>query len=87
MKIGIPSDVVYRNLAGESVLLNIATGNYFGLDAVGTRMWNLLAEHQSTEKVIEHLLLEYEVSESTLRIDLDGLVTQLQKKGLIRVYD
>ena len=48
MRLTIPEDVVVRDLAGEAVLLHLGTGTYFGLDTVGTRIWHLLAEHQST---------------------------------------
>ncbi len=84
MNIRISDDVVFRDLAGEAVILNLATGTYFGLDSVGTRFWHLMAEHGSTEKVIEGLLAEYEVEEGQLRRDLDALIRQLMDKGLVR---
>jgi len=80
-------DVVYRNLSGEAVLLNLATGMYFGLNEVGSRMWSLLEEHHSTEKVIERLKEEYDVVENDLRADLKKLVGELLAKGLITSDD
>jgi len=56
MKVTIPDDVVFRDLAGEAVILNLASGIYFGLNEVGTRMWNLLAEHGSTEQILSFRL-------------------------------
>ena len=85
MNIRISDDVVFRDLAGEAVILNLATGTYFGLDAVGTRLWHLITEHGSTEKVIEALLAEYEVEEGQLRRDVDDLIQQLTDKGLVRI--
>ena len=58
MRLRIADDVVVRDLAGESVLLNLSTGTYFGLDAVGTRLWHLIAEHGSTTLVLIILLTE-----------------------------
>ena len=84
MNIRISDDVVFRDLAGEAVILNLATGTYFGLDSVGTRFWHLMAEHGSTEKVIVGLLAEYEVEEERLRQDLDNLIRQLIDKKLVR---
>ena len=83
MKIRVADEVVFRNVAGEAVLLNLATGTYFGLDTVGTRMWHLMADHGSTERVVETLLAEYEVEEVRLRCDLDNLIRQLLEKGLM----
>ena len=85
MNIRISDDVVFRDLAGEAVILNFTTGTYFGLNEVGTRMWHLVAEHGSTEKVIDTLLAEYEVEEEQLRRDLDDLVQQLIDKGLVTI--
>ena len=64
-------------------MLNLTTGVYFGLDAVATRMWHLIAARGSTEKVLEVLLTEYEVEEARLRHDLDQLIRQLLEKGLL----
>ena len=79
----ISNDVVFRDLAGEVVLLNLATGTYFGLDAVGTRVWHLIGEQGSKEKVIRVLLAEYEVEENRLRRDLDDLIGRLRAQGLL----
>ena len=85
MKVTIPDDVVFRDLAGEAVILNLASGTYFGLNEVGTRMWNLLAEHGSSEQALAVLLEEYEVEEAPLRQDIDALMHTLVEKGLIVV--
>jgi len=85
MKVAIPEDVVFRDLAGEAVILNLVSGTYFGLNEVGTRIWNLLAEHGSTEQVLASVLAEYEVEEAQLRQDLEALLQALTEKGLILV--
>ena len=85
MKIKIPDDVMFRILGDEAVILNVASGVYFGLDTIGTRMWQLMSEHGSTDKVVETLLEEYEVEETQLRRDLDKLIEQLSEKGLVKI--
>jgi len=84
MKLRIPDDVIFRILGDEAVILNLASGVYFGLDSVGTRMWQLLSEHGSTDKVVEAMLAEFEVEEGKLRNDLDDLIRQLSEKGLVK---
>ncbi len=83
MRLTIPEDVMVRDLAGEAVLLHLGTGTYFGLDSVGTRIWHLLAEHQSTAAVVPLLLQEFDVNEHQLRLDLEALVTQLLAQRLL----
>ncbi len=83
MLIRIPDDVISRVLGDEVVILNLATGTYFGLNSVGTRLWQLITEHGSVEQVIAAFLAEYEVEESQLRQDLADLIQQLVQKGLV----
>ncbi|MDF0676282.1 MAG: PqqD family protein [Nitrospira sp.] len=83
MHLRIAHNVVFRDLAGESVLLNLDTGTYFGLDAVGTRVWNLIAEHGSTSLAIDTLLAEYDVDAPRLEKDVTALIDRLLAKGLL----
>jgi len=83
--ITISPDVVFRDLDGEAVLLNLETGTYFGLNEVGTRMWNLLQQHSALQRVFENMQEEYEVAPEVLEQDLLRLVGQLCAQGLIRV--
>jgi hypothetical protein len=77
-------DVVWRNLQGESVLLDLKSGVYFGLDSVGTRIWALLQDHDDLQGVLAELLAEYDVSEETCSRDLLNLVSVLTEKGLLQ---
>lgn len=76
-------DVVFREVYGEAVILNLVTGIYFGLDSVGTRIWQLIEEHHQLSMVLTQLGLEYEASEENLERDLLRLVTELKEKGLV----
>src|SRR5579864_7655841 len=80
----IPDDVVSRDLEGEAVILNLASGTYFGLNEVGTRIWSLIKEHGSLREVFELMRQEYEVSPHELETDLLQLVDELHAKGLVR---
>lgn len=83
MHLRIADNVVFRNLADESVLLNLDTGTYFGLDAVGARLWNLVAEQVSIASITETLLAEYDVDAPRLQRDIATLIDQLLAKGLL----
>ena len=82
-RLRVPDDVILRDLAGEALLVHLGTGTYFGLDATGTRIWHLLAEHGAREKVVAPMLQEFDVEEAQLRRDLDALIAQLLEKGLL----
>lgn len=83
IRFGVPEDVVVRDLSGEAVLLHLGTQTYFGLDAVGTRIWQLLAEHGTVERIVPLLLEEFLVEEHSLRRDIGTLIERLLAKGLL----
>ncbi|MGH7935040.1 MAG: PqqD family protein [Candidatus Binataceae bacterium] len=85
MKIRIAEDVVWREVAGEVVILNIVTGIYFGLEGAGSEMWRKLAENGSVDKALEVLEREFDASPADLRRDLEALVQQLTDKNLLEL--
>lgn len=85
-RISIPPDVLVSALSGESVLLNLKSEKYFGLDEVGTRMWGALASSGSIQGAYETLLAEYDVEAERLREDLSELIEKLVEQGLIEVH-
>lgn len=80
-----PPHVVTRRLDDELVLLSLDSESYFGLDPVGTRMWEVLSSSPSVEAAFEQLLSEYDVDETRLRSDLEKLITHLVDSGLIEL--
>lgn len=81
----MPPHVLVRQLERESVLLNLDTERYFGLDEVATRMWHHLTDSDSIEAAYERLLMEYEVDGVVLRQNLTDLLNQLVSNGLLDV--
>lgn len=80
-----PSHVLIRNLGGESVLLNLETEIYFGLDTTSTRMWELVTSEPNIEVVCGKLAAEFEVDGELLRHNLIELLGRLVEHGLIKV--
>ena len=79
----VPSNVLIRFLDQESVLLNLNTERYFGLDSVGTRMWQLVISGPTIEAAYFQLIEEYDVDPDTLRSNLAELLEHLVENGLI----
>ncbi|MBC6418415.1 MAG: PqqD family protein [Prochloron sp. SP5CPC1] len=86
-KISAAPNVLAQDLAGESVLLNLQTEKYFGLDDVGTRIWQTLTAKDSIQTAIDALLLEYKVEPEQLRQDVENLIAELLANGLVEVRD
>jgi hypothetical protein len=85
MRAVVPPHVLIRHLEGESVLLNLDSERYFGLDATGTRMWELMTSESSIGSALEKLQGEYEVDPETLRGHLIELLGRLVENGLLHV--
>ncbi len=82
-RVRIRDDVLYQYLQGETVLLDLASGTYYGLDSVGTRVWQGIEQHGQLNKVREAILNEYDVSEQQCDADLVDIVADLINKGLL----
>jgi hypothetical protein len=80
----IDKDVMFRDLDGEAVILNLKTGKYYGLDELGTRMWSLFAEHGRVESAYRALLDEYDVPPEQLRHDLLAFIDELASYELLQ---
>ena len=82
-----PSHVLIRFLDKESVLLNIDTERYFGLDETGTRMWQLVTAAPKVQDAFQQLLDEYDVQPEQLRENLTELLDRLVENGLLQIAD
>jgi hypothetical protein len=81
--ITLSPDVISQEVSGETVLLDLESENYFGLDEVGTRIWQLIKETDDLQIIYNTLLDEYEVKEERLQQDLDTLLSEIAGLGLV----
>lgn len=70
---------------GEIVMLDPATSQYFGLDGVGARIWELCAQPQSLASLVAVLTEDYDVDGSTCMAEVQAFVADLQSAGLVTV--
>jgi len=86
-RVDVSPNVMLQDLGDESVLLNLDNDRYYGLDDVGTKMWQLMAEHGDIETVVDRLLIDYagQTDAPTVRRDLGTLINKLTEAGLLTV--
>ena len=82
-KVSIPTQVMARTVGDETVILDLTSGTYYGLDPVGARIWQLFADGQTLAQVRDIMLAEYDVSVDDLERDLNRLLSELSDKNLI----
>lgn len=78
-------DQVYSEIGGEVAILDLRGGTYYGLDAVGARVWDLVQEPREIGEVRDALLVEYEVDAERCERDLLDLIRALEGEGLVEV--
>jgi coenzyme PQQ synthesis protein D (PqqD) len=78
----LSKDAVFRDLDGEAVILDLDAGTYFGLNAVGTRIWQLIERHGRLQTVFDDLCQEYDAAPDMLERDLLALVGRLAEARL-----
>lgn len=82
----IASDnVVGCDIQGEMVLLDLNSGIYFGLNAVGADIWNFVREEKSVEEIQHYLMSQYAVSLERCEAEVISLLSRLSERGLIRL--
>ena len=86
-RVRVSSSALYREVQGEAVLLQLDSGEYFGLDEVATRIWQLLAANSDLDAVRDALVSEYDVADDQATTDLARLVDELISKHLLEVDD
>jgi len=76
---------VSTSLGEEAVILGAEAGQYFGLNAVGARIWELVQEPVRVSAICATLCEEYEVTAEQCERDVVALLTDLRDKGLLDV--
>ena len=80
-------DQVSSDLAGETVVLSMQSAMYYGLDQVGSRVWELVREPIRVSEILAAIMGEYDVDADQCEADVLGFVRELAAKGLIEVRD
>ena len=84
-KVTIPAQVMARDVGGETVVLDLASGTYYGLDPIGARIWQLMSEGQTLVQVCDAMLAEYDVTREDIERDVLALTQTLLDKKLVSV--
>jgi hypothetical protein len=79
----VSDDVIFRELDNEAVLLDLASGRYYGLNAVATRVWILIAGGTPVGDVTAVIAGEFDADPARVAQDVDALLADLTGRGLL----
>jgi PqqD family protein of HPr-rel-A system len=76
-------DAVESRVGDETVILHLKSGTYFGLDAIGTRIWELLQQGMAASAICDRLQEEFEVEREVLEADARRFLTELEANDIV----
>ena len=77
--------MVDASVGEETIILQLQNGQYYSLDEVGVRIWNLLKTRVTVREIEAALLAEYEVDAEECHREVVRLVSELMEEGLVEV--
>ncbi len=78
-------NLIATEMDGDTVMMSIDRGEYFGIGGVGSRVWELLERPRSLTDIVRTICDEFEVDETTCRADIERFIGELQGHGLASV--
>ena len=81
--LSIPPQVMSRLVGDETVLLDLESGTYFGLDGVGKRIWESIDKGLTLGETAAVIVAEYEVDEHQAQTDVIEFAADLVERGLL----
>lgn len=87
VKVQIPPHVMARQVGDETVILNLESGIYFGLDSVGADVWKLLEKGCTLGDTLDKMVHMYDAESEQIQKDLESLIYKLQASGLVELIE
>lgn len=79
------NDLLFNEVDGEVVMLSIENGEYYGMDQVGSRIWELIEQPIKIKELVACLIQEYKASEEICTTDLLSFISKLRDKKILIV--
>ena len=78
-------DIVANDIDDEKVMMNVEKGQYYGLDPIGSRVWELIERPIRVSELIDALAPKYDVDRETCERDVLAFLEELREDGILRV--
>ena len=85
-RLTVSGEVMVQEVGGEIILLDMASEQYFGLDAIGTRIWQLIGQHDLLRDIHGVLCAQFDAAPDQIATDLVALAQSLQEAGLVHAH-
>ena len=82
-RLSIPPQVMSRLVGDETVLLDLASGHYFGVEGVGKLIWESVSDGKTLAETVDAIVDEFDVEKSQAEADVSAFASQLVERGLL----
>lgn len=83
----VPDTVLARQIQEEMVILDLRSGCYFSLNAIGSEVWEQLMQQQPLDKIAAALAAKYGAESTSIQADVSALLGDLLEQKLITPCD
>lgn len=80
-------EIVASDIDGETVMMSVENGKYYGLDDIGSRIWKLIEKPIKVSDLIDTLLKKYNVGRETCEKDVLKFLNQLIDDRILQVHE
>jgi len=80
-------ELLSSELDGETVMMSIESGKYYGLEEIATRIWELIEQPTSVSALCDTLVSEFDVAREQCEADVLPFLAELAKEGVVEVVD
>jgi len=81
------NDVIFSDMDGETVMMSIERGEYYGINPIGSRIWSLLETPRTVSALCDTLCPDYDVTPEQCAVDVQLFLIQLVDKGVIKIVN
>jgi len=79
------SNFLANPVGEEIIILNMETGDYLGLNAVGASIWEQLQESRTVQQIIDKLMIEYDIDSETCSTETLSYLVKIDQLGLLKI--
>ena len=86
-KIVSDTKIVFNEMDGETIMMSIENGEYYGINSIGSRIWKLLETPQVASEICDTLLPDYDVTREQCAKDVLLFLNKMAEKGVIKIVN
>ncbi len=83
-KLSRNADIIFSDMDGETVMMSIDNGEYYGINPIGSRIWNALETPHTPSEIIDMLLPHFDVTRDQCARDVIPFLERMVEKGIIK---